>query len=161
MKWLIGVLIGVILLLFAALMYSLGQNVAPVPEPSATPTKRPRPIPTPSESPQPLPSPSATLAPGIIPTAFQGHWNLDAAQCGEGADESRLRVGPQRLRFYESVGEVRGLRVKSDREIVVQLAYSGEGDTWLQSNRMTLSPDGKKLTIDGFVRERCVNGEET
>lgn len=95
----------------------------------------------------------------IIPARFHGEWNSDRVACGSGASETRLRVSGDRLRFYESVGTVRRVDVESDRVIDVTAQYQGEGQTWQNERRLSLSADGDSLTVSGegsrLVRYRC------
>ena len=94
-----------------------------------------------------------------IPARFHGEWNQDLSACGTGASETRLRIGADRLRFYESAGEVREVDVVSDRLIEVTATYSGEGQTWTNERQLSLSPDGDTLTVTGdgatMTRSRC------
>lgn len=93
-----------------------------------------------------------------IPARFRGEWNADRAACGTGQSETRLRVSGDRIRFYESVGVVRGIEIESDRVITVTARYQGEGDTWQDERRLSLSDDGNSLTVSGggdLVRYRC------
>lgn len=94
-----------------------------------------------------------TLA--AIPSAFQGEWNRDPSACGTGNDESRLRVGPDAVRFYESRGAVVAVAVQDARDAEITLAMSGEGQTWRESFRFRLSEGGDTLTIGGMTRRRC------
>lgn len=94
-----------------------------------------------------------------IPVRFHGEWNQDLSACGTGSSETRLRISADRLRFYESAGEVREIDIVSDRVIEVTAAYSGEGRTWINERRLSLSPDGDTLTVTGegatMTRSRC------
>ena len=99
------------------------------------------------------PAGAAQLA--AIPPAFQGEWNRDPAACGTGNDESRLRVGPETVRFYESRGAVVTVAAHGAREAEITLAMSGEGQTWRERFRFRLSDDGNALTIGGMTRRRC------
>lgn len=92
----------------------------------------------------------------IVPEAFHGEWNGELSACGTGLSETRLRIGGDRLRFYESVGDVRRVEVESGRVIDVTAEYRGEGETWQNESRLSLSADGGTLTVDaGPVRYRC------
>lgn len=95
----------------------------------------------------------------IIPARFHGQWNGDRTACGTGASETRLRVDGDSLRFYESVGNVRRVEVEGERVIIVTAEYRGEGQTWQNERRLSLSADGNSLTVTGdgsrLVRYRC------
>lgn len=93
-----------------------------------------------------------------IPAPFRGEWNADRAACGTGQSETRLRISGDRIRFYESVGMVSGVEIESDRVVTVTARYQGEGDTWEDERRLSLSEDGNSLTVSGggdLVRFRC------
>ena len=94
-----------------------------------------------------------------IPARFHGEWNQDLSACGTGSSETRLRISGDRLRFYESAGEVSEVDIVNDRVIEVTAAYSGEGQTWTNERRLSLSPDGDTLTVTGegatMTRSRC------
>lgn len=94
----------------------------------------------------------------VIPARFHGEWNADPDACGTGSSESRLRISADRIRFYESVGVVEDVDIESDRVITVEARYQGEGDTWSDERRLSLSSDGSSLTVSGggdMVRHRC------
>ena len=104
-------------------------------------------------------------APGAIPTAFHGVWDFAEGTCDRASD-LRLDVGARRIEFYESVGQVTGVRAQDDGAIIVDLAMEGEGETWEQSSRLEIADDGKTLTFDDAadpensrysIRKRCPN----
>lgn len=98
-------------------------------------------------------------AAGVIPARFRGEWTEEPSACGSGDSETRLRIGADALRFYESIAKVREIEVVSDRVIEVTADYSGEGQTWSNQSRLSLSPDGDTLTVTGegatMTRTRC------
>lgn len=91
-----------------------------------------------------------------IPAAFLGEWNEDLGACGTAQNDTRLRVEPRLLRFYESDAEVRAVAVLTDRAIRVDAVFSGDGgEVWTRSMQMVLSR-GDNLSIDGVgARKRC------
>ena len=102
----------------------------------------------------PLP-PAGAAQLAAIPLAFRGEWNRDLSACGTGNDESRLRVGADAVRFYESRGALVAVAAHGAREAEITLAMSGEGETWRERFRFLLSDDGDALTIGGMTRRRC------
>ena len=120
------------------------DSVEQPPAPDASP-------PSPAESPSA--SPAATAA-ATIPERFRGEWNRVAADCGTGRNDSRLRIEPERLRFYESSGEVVSVR-EEGRTVTVRARFTGEGENWEADRRFTLSADGDTLISDGTKRTRC------
>ena len=98
-------------------------------------------------------------AAAIIPARFHGEWNADLSACGTGLSETRLRIDAARLTFYESIGMVRRVEIESEQVVDVTAEYRGEGETWTDERRLSLSPDGDSLTITGqgstLTRSRC------
>lgn len=93
-----------------------------------------------------------------IPSRFHGEWNAELTACGTGSSETRLRISADQLRFYESAGSVIDVDVQNDRVITVTARYQGEGDTWEDERRLSLSADGNSLTVSNgtaLVRYRC------
>ncbi|QAY75224.1 hypothetical protein [Sphingosinicella sp. BN140058] len=90
-----------------------------------------------------------------IPERFAGEWNVNLAHCGTDLNDSRVRIEPRRIRFYESVGEVTKVTARSADDVTVSARFAGEGETWTASHRMILSPSGADLTIDDVTRHRC------
>jgi hypothetical protein len=92
-----------------------------------------------------------------IPARFQGEWQRDRGRCGN-ADESRLLIGPESIRFHESVGTLQALHADEGR-LDVALRLRGEGQAWEATYRFVLSSDGSRLTDlssgNGLVRLRC------
>ena len=93
--------------------------------------------------------------PVIIPAAFIGVYDRDAVACASAGSEERLRISPLALHFHESAGEVRSIRTESDRTIAVEADFQGEGESWRNILRLSLSaggtltvtqPDGSSLT---------------
>ncbi len=100
-------------------------------------------------------SASAGAPLNTIPAAFVGEWNADLGSCGTGLSDSRLRIEPSRMRFYESDAEVTRVVVHNIRSVHVEASFAGEGETWRDSVTMVLSRSGNELTIDGSTRSRC------
>lgn len=95
-----------------------------------------------------------------VPTRFHGEWNSDLADCGTGANDSKLMISADELSFYESSGPVRGAFLDSPNEILIVATTTGEGETSTNAYRFSLSADGRTLaylseTDEPFVRHRC------
>ena len=95
-----------------------------------------------------------------IPKQFQGEWNANLSDCKVGDSDSRLRIAPQSLSYYESSGAVRAVVTRGNNEIALIVELSGEGETWLATEHLKLSPDGNRLESIAqagapFVRFRC------
>jgi hypothetical protein len=104
-------------------------------------------------------SASAAERQATVPAAFQGTWSGDRKQCGEAGDESRLVIGPDEIRFYESTGAIKAVVTEGERGLALITEMSGEGETWLAFDQFELSADKTTLTDmtddAGFVRYRC------
>lgn len=154
-----------VLLLVAALSFFAGRLSAPQreePEPQASPA--PPPAPRPKENghaaapaaPAPEPAGKAADDPATIPDAFRGEWNRNLAHCGTGLNDSAMRVEPRALRFYESIGRVTGVSREEERTVTVSADFEGEGETWSDRIRLTLSADGRQLSVgEDETRRRC------
>ncbi len=79
-----------------------------------------------------------------IPARFLGAWDYIQGNCNPASD-LRMEIGPRRIVFYESVGDVTGIQAENDDAIVVAMSMSGEGDSWTQSTRFTLEDGGDRL----------------
>ncbi len=106
-----------------------------------------------------------------VPDRFRGIWMAEAQHCSAAAtDESWLRLDAEAISFYESggphlaiVGEspVRAAQQADPDTLVLVSQLGGEGTTWLDLRELTLSPDGRGLTmrmvgVEGAVqRVRC------
>jgi len=96
----------------------------------------------------------------FIPSQFHGEWNADPDACGTSFNDSRLRIEPDRLLFWESVGRVISVVERGSREATLTLSMSGEGQEWTQATRFWLSADEDTLYMEvpgykPFARFRC------
>lgn len=107
-----------------------------------------------ADTPPPPPAPD-----GLIPAAMQGRWTGAAERCGDKAAALELTVMPDQLLFHESVGTVKSVTQDKDGRAAVDAAFTGEGQSWTRTLALSLSKDGKALTIvnDGtaVTRKRC------
>ena len=92
------------------------------------------------------PAPAVSTMTDSIPAAFQGRWGTSRDGCGDG-QEMALTITPALLRFYESEGRVKRVAPLGPGAISVRSLYSGEGESWENVQRLTLSADGQALTI--------------
>lgn len=90
-----------------------------------------------------------------IPAAFLGEWNERLADCGTGNNDTRLRIEPKRIRYYESDAEVRRVVIHNSRAVTVEASFAGEGETWNDTVQMVLSRSGADLTTGDLTRHRC------
>ena len=80
-----------------------------------------------------------------IPANFTGAWDYVESDC-DGLSDLRMDVFPDRIEFYESIGTVESVEVENPNTVVVGLAMEGEGETWNEETRLTLSNRGERLT---------------
>ncbi|MDQ4087900.1 MAG: hypothetical protein M3177_07830 [Pseudomonadota bacterium] len=125
---------------------------------SSTGSKDPVAAPTPAPAAaaaDPAPPPPAE-EPGIIPATFHGEWNRELAHCGTGLNDSALRIEPRAMRFYESRGDVIRVRRTGERSVSVEASFQGEGESWTETVRLTLSPRSDQLSVgQDRMRRRC------
>ncbi|HEY9090383.1 hypothetical protein [Parasphingorhabdus sp.] len=90
-----------------------------------------------------------------IPPEFHGRWAKSTDLCRSDADTMTLRIGAEKLEFWESQAIVKSVQ-KSGRRITVTADYTGEGENWTRTTSYTLSADGKTLTSnDDVARVKC------
>jgi len=101
--------------------------------------------------------PADTVA-ATIPEAFQGDYDEKAESCGR-PSEYKLKVSAGELRFHESIGTVRSVKVEAPDRIEVFADYQGEGESWQNVRTLRLDDEGRRLTVSGegteMVRVRC------
>jgi hypothetical protein len=122
-------------------------------EPETAPSSAPAPAPAPS---QPEPSTQLPDVSTGIPAAFQGRWASTQADC-EKHSETRLEIGADSMRFYESVGAVSSVKAVGPDEIHIVVALTGEGSSSQRSFRYRLLDGGSSLfdVRNGLQRQRC------
>jgi len=99
-------------------------------------------------------APETTAA---IPARFHGRWDASREACARASSEMRLTVAGSSLRFYESVGQVTGVRAAGD-SVAVDLRTTGEGETRTETRTLRLGGDGQLVVESGgtsATRVRC------
>ena len=96
----------------------------------------------------------------LVPSQFRGEWNVDLSACGTDTSDTRLQIGADSIRFWESEGPVTEIKRHGVSEFTATVRLSGEGESWNERLHFRLSPDGKTLIdlrpdSDGFSRKRC------
>lgn len=98
-----------------------------------------------------------------IPEPFRGRWDASAAACAGAGSEMRLVVGPDSLRFHESLARVEAVRVLGADAVALDLASEGEGERWSETRTLRLMPDGG-LAVEApgssANRVRCEGGAD-
>jgi hypothetical protein len=80
-----------------------------------------------------------------IPTQFRGIWAASSESCPMPEDDL-LKISAAGVDFYERTGKVVAVRVLDKLHVELELEMSGEGDTWRERLRLTLSKDLHTLT---------------
>ena len=106
---------------------------------------------TSSAAPEPVAADDAQASLTAIPEDYRGVWDIPSSN-GDPASDLRLDIRANEIEFYESLGEVTAIERDGDG-IVVDLAMSGEGETWTVRNRLVLTDDGEALTIHEAGKE--------
>lgn len=98
-----------------------------------------------------------------VPVRFRGEWNTVPRDCGTALNDSRLIIGANTIRHYESSGPVRAIVTTGMRELALISELTGEGERWLSLSRYQLDATGNRLTdttdeAHPIVRHRCGKG---
>ena len=117
-------------------------------EPTDAETQAPE---TSSAAPEPVATNDAQAPLTAIPEDYRGVWDIPSSN-GDPASDLRLDIRANEIEFYESLGKVTAIERDGDG-IVVDLAMSGEGETWTVRNRLVLTDDGEALTIHEADKE--------
>ena len=110
------------------------ENAAPVAASNTTaaddPLKRPKPKPV-----------GTTLT--ELPQPMLGRWGLVPADCEPGRADAKglITVEPKRLAFYESRGVPEAIVQTAPGAISSDVAFSGEGQSWRKTVRLTTRDD--------------------
>lgn len=101
-----------------------------------------------------------------IPRAYWGEYNERAEDCGTASSEGHLRISETSLRFFQSTSDINSLIHHKDGSVTIFASTSGEGEQWLSIFHLSLSDDGRALTLTtpqakeeeqrSVARVRCV-----
>lgn len=114
--------------------------------------------PAPATDAKPAAAAKVHRTPPRIPPAFVGEWNALPADCGTSRNDSRLRIAPDRITYWESSGPVTAVRITAPGAIEVRLQLSGEGETWTRIERLELQGDVLTAIDEAggrLQRQRC------
>ncbi len=101
----------------------------------------PAPAPMPSGEPDQV-NPDGTLA--AMPSAWRGRWAGQGGSCAD-SSERRLDIEANRLVFYESVATPMRIERLSERELQLDLSFTGEGESWTRESVLVLSDNGRTM----------------
>jgi hypothetical protein len=110
-----------------------------------------------------LPAASFAAKPAVrqsIPKAFLGDWVLEALECAPGpSSNGNMRLTAKRIINFESLGKVSRVEIFDPSTIRVSSQITHGGGAFGSIETMSLSTDGKSLTIgemsDMSVYKRC------
>ncbi len=107
-------------------------------------------VPAATALPEPVPTATGlvnTAGPNEIPSALQGMWGMNEADCdrSRGDAKGNLRIGPQKLEFFESVARLGKVQARDASGIRATYAFEGEGQTWTMDVALEVRDGGKRL----------------
>jgi len=93
-----------------------------------------------------------TPTPLTIPDTMQGRWGLVANDCTGPASDAKglLTIGPDSLRFYESVGTLAQVTEVGADHIRGTFDFTGEGMEWKRDMQLETRMDGEQLLRSEF-----------
>ena len=95
----------------------------------------------------------------LIPTQFQGVWDAYPKACELAGSDMRSYIGPNRMRFGDSVGLVQRVIRRDSNSVTMVVGFRSDGDPSTDEVRLSLSPSGSELTIRiadwSGTRHRC------
>ena len=108
--------------------------------------------------------PAAAANSDAIHPEMRGRWGLTPGDCTTDDAEGLLTVAPERLTFYESVGELGSIGTRTESSLRATYGFTGEGMTWTRDISLTLEDDGRTLvrrehgseaSPGAFIYTRC------
>lgn len=80
-----------------------------------------------------------------IPARYLGVWDFEEGTCAPESD-LRVEIEESEITFYESVGSVASVTTEED-DVIVDLAMSGEGESWDSKLRLSLVGEGENARL--------------
>ncbi len=117
-----------------------------------------------ARAPAPTPTASEPAEEEAIPVAMRGRWGLVPADCTSTRGDAKglLTIDSQTLKFYESLGTLKGIAEASPNHIRGQFAFTGEGMEWqremsldLAGNTLTRREYGEEASAEAFSYSKC------
>jgi hypothetical protein len=99
-------------------------------------------------------------AAAMMPPAFRGDWALETGSCAPGpADSGNMRIAARKIVNFESQGSVVRVKTLDPRTIRLESRVTHGGGTFGSVEMLSLSADGRRLTIgehsDVSTYKRC------
>ena len=88
-----------------------------------------------------------------FPEPYRGEWAMNAKSCTE-ESPGYLRINPVRMAFHDAIGSVQAVKPRGANAIEVTFDYVAQGKHWAETNILTLSARGDKLTLRGHGKTR-------
>ena len=82
-----------------------------------------------------------------IPAAFHGRWGMVPADCTSTRGDAKglITIGPDSIRFYESVARLTKVTGDYPENFTGTFAYTGEGMTWTRTENLKLTGSSNTL----------------
>ena len=95
-------------------------------------------------------APAPAKLPTRIPEPFQGRWGLTQADCTSTRGDAKglLTISDARLTFYEAKGTLNKVITVTETSFAARYGFSGEGQTWMRTERFSLVKAGLHRTTD-------------
>jgi hypothetical protein len=93
---------------------------------------------------------AASGKPHAFPEPFWGVWDASAEACARDHSDVRIRIDESSIEYWESGGTPVELFHAGERDILVTLAMSGEGETWLSRKRFVLDDRGPRMFAEAL-----------
>ena len=84
----------------------------------------------------------------VLPPQFRGHWSENPAKCGKDAvEDDQVWITGSGLNYYETAGHLTRVVLENSHRAVATVRSEGEGIVFVSKKGLTLSPDGKSITL--------------
>lgn len=83
----------------------------------------------------------------VIPSKFRGTWTTEGNDCTSDGNIERMEVTAKGMHFYESVANFQRVTLDSPSSVVVEALSEGEGQSWKDRLRLSLSNSENFLSV--------------
>lgn len=95
---------------------------------------------------------------GKLPKAVEGSWAINQSDCARGSGETRIRVGPSQVIFYEAHANVKKVETVGAMT-VADMDITSEGQSLSEQHKLSVTDGGKALKYDRggeiFTYQKC------